>query len=188
MYEHNISPFNLVLSSPSLVFEFVECRKRKNVVMAIIRLVLLLKYTGILKLLSSLSSGECRRCCLTATPLLCLLSARFRCRRNTQSLCRYACMQPSSSSPSSSLLFRNRFMLYSDCHWKRESDENPKERVETLLHICLNHIEHKSRARMSKFFQIGLKNRFQRDEKWQIGIFVCIFCLRVLVHILHCFL
>lgn len=49
-----ISPFNLVFSSPFRV-RLRICRKRKNVVMVIIRLVLLLKYTGILKLLSSLS-------------------------------------------------------------------------------------------------------------------------------------
>lgn len=59
-----------------------ECRKRKNVVMAIIRLVLLLKYTGILKLLSSLSSGECRFC-LTATLPFSASCQRFRCCRNT---------------------------------------------------------------------------------------------------------
>lgn len=72
---NKISPSNLVLASPTRV-RVCKCRKRKNVVMVIIRLVLLLKYTGILKLLSSLSSDECR-CCLTATPFLCLLLLPF---------------------------------------------------------------------------------------------------------------
>lgn len=73
-----ISPFNLV----TLHLELANVRKRKNVVMVIIRLVLLLKYTGILKLLSSLSSDECR-CCLTVTPLLCFCRCRCRLRSAT---------------------------------------------------------------------------------------------------------
>lgn len=40
-----------------------------------------------------------------------------------------------------------------------------------------NWMEHKSRARMSKSYTVGLKNHFQPKEKWQIGIFMHVFFL-----------
>lgn len=144
--------------------------------MVIIRLVLPLKYTGILKLLSSLSSGECR-CCLTATPLLCLLTVSVTVA--THSLTRSLYFAVATHACNHHHSHHNHRIISFEHIWlpvKMSQTQILKSFMNTLLHICLWNALNKSRARMSKFgnwiWRIATNTRYREKNTHQIGIFV----------------